>query len=70
MFCAFALGSAPIGPACELLLRLPAPKLETLLKEKRMVDQDAKAKVADYVSRLHDRVIDGSVRRALGMEAA
>jgi hypothetical protein len=70
VFCAFAMGSASIGPACEMLLRLPAPKLEALLKQKRMADQDARAKVADYVGRLHDRVIDGEVRRVLGIEAA
>jgi hypothetical protein len=70
VFGAFAFGSASIGPACELLLRLPAPKLDLILKDERMVKQDAAAKLADYVSRLNDRIIDCEVRRVLGMEAA
>lgn len=67
VFCSFILNSASFGPACELLLRLPAAKLDALLRDERLVKQNARAKIADYVSRLHDRVIDSEIKRVLGL---
>lgn len=68
VFCAFALGSASAGAACDLLLRLPAPRLEAMLKEERMLRQDARAKLADFAGRLRDRVLHAEVRRVLRLD--
>ena len=69
-FCSYAINSASVGPLCDVLLRLPPARLEQLLQEKPMADQSATAKLADYVSRLTDRVLDTEVYRVLGIEAA
>jgi hypothetical protein len=68
LFCSYAINAASIGPVCELLLRLPPDRLEQLLKETPMVDQNAKAKLADYISRLGDRQIDQETLRIVGLE--
>lgn len=68
-FCSYAINSPSMGQLCEVLLRLPLPRLEQLLQEKPMVEQSAKAKLADYVSRLSDRVLDSEVYQHLGLEA-
>jgi hypothetical protein len=67
-FCSHAINAASIGPVCELLLRLPPARLEQLLKEAPMADQSAKAKLADYVTRLGDRQIDKETLRVLELE--
>jgi hypothetical protein len=66
-FASFALSIHPIRPAAELLLKLPADKLEALLADQQMADRSAKAKLRDYVSRLQDRNLDSEMLRVLGL---
>jgi signal transduction protein with GAF and PtsI domain len=65
MFSSFAMETASIGPTCELLLQLPAEKLEELLDSPRHREHQAKQRLQDYVSRLQDRIIDGSILSVL-----
>lgn len=67
LFASFAISIHPIRPAAELLLKLPAARLEKLLADARLADRSAKAKLRDYVSRLHDRRLDSEVLIVLGL---
>jgi hypothetical protein len=60
MFLAFAMDATSIGPTCELLLLLPAPKLKDLLEDERHIEVKTRGRLQDYVGRL-DRLIDGAV---------
>ena len=64
MFLAFAMDATSVGPTCELLLLLPAPKLKDLLQDQRHVDVKTRGRLVDYVGRL-DRVIDGGILEVL-----
>jgi hypothetical protein len=61
VFSSFAMDSASSGSACELLLQLPANKLDELLRDKRLRQNRARERLQDYASRLRDRVINQQI---------
>lgn len=65
MFIAKAMEDAHVRPACEVLLEMPADKLQLLLQNPKVKINRVREKMLDYVGRLTDRVIDGRILRVL-----
>lgn len=65
MFIAKAMEDAHVRPACEVLLEMPADKLQLLLQNPKVKSNRVREKMLDYVGRLTDRNIDGRILSVL-----